>query len=64
MNVHELNKEQFNELKERFFYTDFMECKPHGIEADTWEDLPDDIILEWYDGISFVNDDFFCSMGE
>jgi hypothetical protein len=61
--VYELSREQLDELKETFFYTDYASCKPVGINAETPDEIPDEIIFEWYDGISFVNDDFSCTAG-
>ena len=61
MTVRELSRDQLDELKEHFFYTDFEKCKPDGICADSPDELPDEILFEWYDEYYFVNDDFFCS---
>lgn len=64
MSVYELSREQLDELKEHFFCTDYEACKPVGVNADCPDDVPDEIIFEWYSDTIFVNDDFFCTMGK
>ena len=60
--VYDLNTEELLELKYAYFdelqYTD---------DADTFkepEEMPDSVIFDHYEGISFVDDDFFCNVGE
>lgn len=54
MNVRELRRDQLEELQEAYFWTVENEYTfPH--------EIPDSIILEYYDGICFVDDDFFSS---
>lgn len=56
--VQDLNREQLNELKNSFFWQD----ETQDILEDAYtspEQIPDDIIFEHYDGICFVDDDFF-----
>lgn len=58
--VQDLNREQLDELKTAYFWQD----ETHDILPDDItfpEQIPDDIILEHYDGICFVLDDFFCT---
>lgn len=57
--VYDINKD---ELKMAYYdqlqYTD---------DADTflcYDAIPDDVIFEQYDGICFVDDDFWCNVGE
>ena len=64
MNVTELNKEQLNELKNSYFYnTVDEEDYPGEILGDiqTPDDIPDDVIFNYYDGFTFTTDDFFCT---
>ena len=78
MNVYELTQEQLNELKESLFYQfrDLDDEQPFAVvdpvlqtfqpelkHATTPETIPDNIIFAIYDGINFVNDDFFCTAG-
>lgn len=70
MDVTELNRDQLNELKQ-FFLCDKreIECEESGEKYNTpsyselvlSEDIPDDVIFEYYEGIIFSEDDFFCS---
>ena len=61
MTVFDLTREQLDELKEAYFYAEeTADILPDYITSPT--DIPDDIILEHYNGISFVPDDFWCSM--
>lgn len=57
MSVYELSKEQFEELKDSYFYTvdDFY---------DYPSKIPDSVVKEHYKDICFVNDDFFCTAGK
>lgn len=71
MTVYELSREQLNELKENYFWSDdyIPCCYKHWNTGDYVpvlfpHDIPDDIIFNIYDGITFVNDDFCCSMGK
>ena len=59
MNVRELSKDQLSELKQNYV------CET--VLAPSWGDLfeadniPDEVIFEYYADIYFVNDDFFCT---
>ena len=78
MTVNELNRDQLDELKEslyyQIYYMDSEEVAfavidstlPYTQETlpDYPHEIPDSIIFAVYAGISFVNDDFFCTMGE
>lgn len=60
MLVQDLSREQLNELKNSFFWQD----ETQDILEDVYtspEQIPDDIIFEHYNGVCFVDDDFFCS---
>ena len=78
MDVKELTQDQLNELKESLYYqihdiddetiafAVIDSALPYTPETlpDYPDEIPDEIIFNVYAGISFVNDDFFCSMGE
>lgn len=53
MNVKELNQNQIEELKITYFYN-----VPNRYTF--FEDVPNSIIFNHFDGIDFVNDDFCC----
>lgn len=61
MQVRELSREQIEELKQTFYYDNNGECQLYYVGG--WE-IPDDYIFEWYAGIDFVNDDFWCTAGQ
>lgn len=60
MNVRELSRFQLNALKESYI------CET--VDSPSWEDLanaeniPDSVIFDYYSGIHFVDDDFFCTV--
>lgn len=63
MSVYDLTREQLDELKEAYFWSD--ETQDSIPEYVTFPaDIPDDIIFQHYDGFNFVDDDFFCSFLE
>lgn len=58
MNVRELNREQLNELKQAYV-ADMVENPSWGELADS-ENIPDEIIYTYYEGVHFVPEDFSC----
>ena len=63
MVVQDLTREQMDELKTAYFWQEeTQDILPDDITSP--EQIPDDIIIEHYSGICFVNDDFFCAMGK
>ena len=54
--VNELNESELNELRNSLYWELFNE----GKEIDE-EDINNNMLFEHYDGICFVNDDFFCN---
>lgn len=70
MTVRELNREQYKELCQRYiteFWTDLCE----GTNSPSYYDLvyadeyvDPEIIYNYYDGIEFTEDDFFCMAGK
>lgn len=66
MTVKELNRDQLDELKWHYFYSDFYDPKittGAGLPVLFAGDIPDGIIYAVYDGVYFVNDDFSCTAG-
>lgn len=54
MSVNELNQNQIDELKLTYLY----DVENHYTCA---EEIPNEVIFDYYSGIDFVNDDFFCT---
>lgn len=59
--VQDLSRDELNELKSSFFYQDETQDINEGTFS-TPEDIPDEIIFEHYDGVCFVEEDFFCNI--
>lgn len=59
--VQDLSRDELNELKSNFFYQDETQDINEGTFS-TPEDIPDKIIFEHYDGVCFVEEDFFCNI--
>lgn len=60
--VYELNTKEIDELKQSLYFQ-FVDNGDDIIDAiDSWEDIPTSIVENHYDGIMFVNDDFFCNI--
>ena len=67
MTVRELNREQLNELKSAYYYSDDYDAKivlENGLPILFTGDIPDRVIFAVYDGINFTEDDFFCGKEE
>lgn len=61
MLVQDLTREELEELKEAYFYSEeTQDILPDYITSPA--DIPDDIIINHYDGISFVKADFWCNI--
>jgi len=73
MTLQELSKDQLHELKENYLMrladegtfaevmrTDYDEPS-YGDLANADEIVPDDVIEREYEGVCFVEDDFFCT---
>ena len=61
MTVRELNRDQLDQLKWAYYYSDDYDPKivgGNGLPILFAGDIPDRIIFEVYDGIHFVEDDF------
>lgn len=68
MDVRELNRDQLEELKSNYFWSDETVHLPKfdhlGRPALFPGDIPDAVIFDYYAGICFVNDDFFSTAGQ
>jgi len=68
MTVHELNRDQLDELKNNYFWGEETINIPKynsiGLPTLFPGDIPDSVIYDYYAGIDFVDDDFFCTCGE
>lgn len=63
--VYELTAEEIAELKNNLFWSDgFYYVNDLGIPILFSGDIPDSVIVEHYNGISFVEEDFFCNLKE
>lgn len=60
--VHELSKNELDELRESYF------CELQETDGDVLEniesanEIPIENVINHYDGIYFVEDDFFCNL--
>lgn len=70
MTVHELSREQLDELKVSYA-CQLRDCgEDEEVIGISYAELvsasliPDDVIFNHYDGICFVDDDFSCSVKE
>lgn len=63
MTVHDLNRDQLIELKQNFIslWIDGQEPVSYDVLMDADELIPDETIFETYEGITFTENDFFCS---
>ncbi len=58
MTVHQLSREQLNELKETYMFETVCSGPSYSDLAEACN-IPDELIFEHYDEYDFVNDDFF-----
>lgn len=73
MTIKDLSKDQLHELKECYLmkladegtFAEVMgvdyDAPSYGDLADADEIVPDDVIEREYEGVCFVEDDFFCT---
>lgn len=65
--VYELSRDQFDELKSNYFWSEETAHIPKysnvGEPALFYGDIPDNVICEYYAGVSFVDDDFSSPAG-
>ena len=67
MTVRQLSRDQLTELKQQIvsdqMYDKEGRTARYGELAEA-ESVPDEKVFEHYDGIEFVEDDFFCTAGK
>ncbi len=66
MTVYDLNEDQLDLLKQQIFYDDDLLAKlseksEEVCKAKWYFEIPDEIVLEEYEGIEFVEEDFCIS---
>jgi hypothetical protein len=64
--VHELSAEELQELRSNYFHRHLTDDE---IEENDWsyeseEEIPMDIVIAYYEGTYFVEEDFWCNLGE
>jgi len=57
MNVTELNRDELEELRSNYFYDENINHFYRNVN-----DVPNQVLFEYYGGISFVEEDFFCNL--
>jgi hypothetical protein len=62
--VHELSAEELQELRSNYFHRHLTDDE---IEENDWsyeseEEIPMDIVIAYYEGTYFVEEDFFCNI--
>ena len=62
MNVHELSRDQLDELKQNYVFETV--ANPSYEELADSIDIPDEVVFEYYAGIQFFDDDFLCTAGK
>jgi hypothetical protein len=60
--VHDLNKEELEELQECYFYQLLVEDEEILGDIDEPSKLPMDKVIAHYEGVYFVEKDFFCNL--
>ena len=55
--VEELNEDELNELRKSYFYDESVNHFYRNID-----DMPNEVLFSHYEGISFVEEDFFCNL--
>lgn len=63
--VHELSEEELQELRSRWYHQHLDDGTLEevvGREVEDEEEIPMDIVIAYYEGTSFVEEDFFCNL--
>lgn len=64
-NVHQLNQEELEELRSRWYHQhldDGSLDEVMGKEIESECEVPMDVVKSYYDGTFFVEEDFFCNI--
>jgi len=65
--VHELSAEELQELRSRWYHQHLDDGSLEevvGREVEDEEEIPMDIVIAYYEGTSFVEEDFWCNLAE
>ena len=62
-NVRDLTREQLQELKDSYFWQEETQ-DILGDDITSPDEIPDDVIFQYYEDVVFVNDDFICTAQE
>lgn len=57
MKVQELNQNELEELRSNYFYDENINHFYRNVQ-----DVPNEVLFEYYGSISFVEEDFFCNL--
>lgn len=63
--VHELSEEELQELRSRWYHQHLDDGtleEVAGREVEDEEEIPMDIVIAYYEGTFFVEEDFFCNL--
>lgn len=63
MTVYELSQRELEELKLAYFLSEDVDDEILD-EITSWDEIPNDVIFNHYEGICFVKDDFLCNSEE
>jgi hypothetical protein len=64
-NVNELNQNELEELRGRWYHQhldDGLIDEVMGKEIGNEEEVPMEVIIEYYEDTNFVEEDFFCNL--
>ena len=64
MDVTELSLEQLDELRWTHYWELVYNGEDEKLGYNNPDDIPDEVIFDYYAGINFVNDDFVCTVGK
>ena len=62
-NVRDLTREQLQELKDSYFWQEETQ-DILGDDITSPDEIPDDVIFQYYEDVVFVDDDFICTAQE
>jgi len=63
MTIYDLTKEQFEELRESYFWLEDTQDIIEEAGYTCAEEIPDYVIFREYEDCIFSNDDFWCTFG-
>jgi len=63
--VHELNQDELEELRSRWYDQHLDDGSLEEVmdtEVESEEEIPMDVVVAYYEGTFFVEEDFFCNL--